>query len=649
MLQRERRQPRMNKGLQIVIIIQCVTFSLASQQNQAVSFVDAISSLTNTRNKRHVITRSKSQTCSYQNVQCSPFERYRQPDGRCNNLKIPYWGAAGTDLRRLIDNHYDDGVGSPRTRGVGGELLCSTRKISNALVDIEVKGAVDTIHTNLFQVYGQFLDHDIDFSPNIKGPDKSRIKCCTDIKSQQSTGADTNGACFPIEIPIDDPYFKPRRCMNFVRTVTVEDPKLKCKSGAREQKNTITSYIDGSSVYGSSEEQQKKLRQFQNGLLKVGVNDMLSEDVDGDCVKRNATDFCLLAGDSRVNEHPGLSAFHTIFVKLHNRIAKQLRRLNIRNQLWNDEKLFQETRRIIAAILQHITYNEWLPHVVGAAATQKYRIKTTFGVMHRYDNSLDARIINSFSTAAFRYGHSSIPNAWSYGNVSKLLVEMFNSPFFIVDHKGEGLNLIVEGMLKDSSQDTDLTFSDGVKNKLFQNFTVPGLDLAALNIQRGRDHGLAPYNKYRKHCGLKPISFDGSTAQVRALERVYSHVDDVDLFIGGVTESAVYGGVVGPTFACIIAQQFHNLKYGDRFWFENLRPPTPYLRGNPIGFTIGQITAIRRVSMGRILCDTTDIKRLPRKAFLHPNNGRSNRLVSCKDFRSLPALDIKQWYQSIFG
>ncbi|XP_050399227.2 myeloperoxidase [Patella vulgata] len=309
--------------------------------------------------------------------------------------------------------------------------------------------------------------------------------------------------------------------MNFVRTVTVDDPKLKCKSGAREQKNTITSYIDGSSIYGSSEDEQKKLRQFQYGLLKVGMYGMLPEDVDGDCVKRNVTDFCLLAGDSRVNEHPGLSAFHTIFVRLHNRIAKQLRRLNIRNRLWNDEKLFQETRKIIAAILQHITYNEWLPLVVGPAATQKYRLKTTFGVMHRYDDNLDTRIINSFSTAAFRYGHSTIPNAWSYGDIYMLLVEMFNSPFYIVDHQGKGLNLIVEGMLKDSSQDTDHIFSDGVKNKLFQNFTVPGLDLAALNIQRGRDHGLPPYNKYRKYCGLTPIGFDGSTPQVRALERVY--------------------------------------------------------------------------------------------------------------------------------
>ena len=64
--------------------------------------------------------------------------------------------------------------------------------------------------------------------------------------------------------------------------------------------------------------------------------------------------YCL--GDFRVNEQPNLAIIHTLFVREHNRIAKELKSLNT---LWSDEILFQETKRIINAQYQYITYNEW--------------------------------------------------------------------------------------------------------------------------------------------------------------------------------------------------------------------------------------------------------------------------------------------------
>ena len=60
---------------------------------------------------------------------------------------------------------------------------------------------------------------------------------------------------------------------------------------------------------------------------------------------------------------------------------------------------------------------------------------------------------------------------------------------------------------------------------------------------------------------------------------IFRHVDDIDLFPGGMVETLVPGGLVGPTFACIIARQFRNSKIGDRFWYE--RPDTV------TGFTLG--------------------------------------------------------------
>ena len=61
----------------------------------------------------------------------------------------------------------------------------------------------------------------------------------------------------------------------------------------------------------------------------------------------------------------------------------------------------------------------------------------------------------------------------------------------------------------------------------------------------------------------------------------FRHPDDIDLYTGGMTENHVPGGNVGPTFACILGKQFHALKYGDRFWYENRDFYTGFTQGNP--------------------------------------------------------------------
>jgi len=94
-------------------------------------------------------------------------------------------------------------------------------------------------------------------------------------------------------------------------------------------------------------------------------------------------------------------------------------------------------------------------------------------------------------------------------------------------------------------------------------------------VQRGRDHGLPGYNHYRKICGLPALtSFrdldqympEGSAA---TFSKIYRHVDDIDLFIGGVHETPLPDAVIGPTFGCIVAEQSRRSKVGDRFWYEN--------------------------------------------------------------------------------
>ena len=163
------------------------------------------------------------------------------------------------------------------------------------------------------------------------------------------------------------------------------------------------------------------------------------------------------------------------------------------------------------------------------------------------------------------------------------------------------------------------------------------MDLASLNIQRGRDHGIAPYNIWREQCGLRRFRrFEEMTdvmaaRTVRSLTRVYDDVDDVDLFTGGLSERPVVGGLVGPTFACIIGQQFLNLRRGDRFWYEN-----------PGVFTADQLQEIRKTSLARAICDNLDdIEVLQPYAFLMIDD-YSNRRISCKS-RFIPRLNLDLW------
>ena len=120
-----------------------------------------------------------------------------------------------------------------------------------------------------------------------------------------------------------------------------------------------------------------------------------------------------ILGDMRINEHHGLTGIHTIWMREHNRVAKELKQYHSR---WNDEKLFEEARRIVVAEYQHITYNEWLPIILGEAYMQEFGLRTTsrgysqayFGEGARPEQ-FDPRVTNEFATAAFRFGHSLIP------------------------------------------------------------------------------------------------------------------------------------------------------------------------------------------------------------------------------------------------
>ncbi|KAJ7374154.1 hypothetical protein OS493_009494 [Desmophyllum pertusum] len=244
-------------------------------------------------------------------------------------------------------------------------------------------------------------------------------------------------------------------------------------------------------------------------------------------------------------------------VREHNRIAQGLKAIN---QEWDGEKVFYETRKIVAAQHQHITYNEFLPEILDQSYIDRYGLKLEDkGFYTGYNSSIDPSIASSFAAASFRFGHSQIQDLMSrYGKkyqkkYAPFPTKDYFNPAQMYDVSHGGIDGLIRGLVKDHSQKVDGSFAKAVQQELIRG---PGdlSDLAAINIQRGRERGLPGYNTFRSLCGLqKATSFDQfkteiASAVVDKMADVYKHPDDVDLFVGGLLESHVGEGALGPTF-----------------------------------------------------------------------------------------------------
>ena len=356
-----------------------------------------------------------------------------------------------------------------------------------------------------------------------------------------------------------------------------------------------------------------------------------------------------MAGDERVNEHPFLTAMHTIFLKEHNRIVKELRTnlphflRFVPSNIDLDELFFQETRRIVAAEIQNIVYGEYLPSILGEKIMNKYSLIVT--ETSDYDPEVNPTILNEFSTAAFRFGHSMINSRFMVGSAEKRPVWWKLRDIFD-GQKVRGnkmpIEQMLEGLISQTPQKCDAYFSSEVIDHLFQKNNERqdfGLDLLAINIQRGRDHGIPSYNAFRKHCGLKPLtSWSEKPSEFEEaiwlnLKKVYEKVEDIDLYIGGVSEKNVYQGSVGPVFACIIGEQFRRLKFGDRYFYSHSNKNG----GRGLGEIAKKYVIKRR--LGDLICDNTDLEGTQRWVTNQPNN-IDNPFENCHEKSSLDLAEI---------
>jgi len=476
-------------------------------------------------------------------------QEFRSIDGFGNNQSNPELGASGAELLRVTDVAYGDGISS-----LAGQDRPNPRTISNMMFDQE-ESLFDQFNLSDFNwAFGQFVDHDV---------------------TSVSTSHQENAS---VKVPEGDRFFAENSNILMFRSMAVPGSGTSLNN-PRQHFNNITAYIDASSVYGSDEERATWLRSFSGGKLKTSKGNLLPwNTVTGefnttpdpsaphmeDDTRSGSKLF--VAGDSRANENPLLIAMHTIFVREHNRLAEEFA---ITNPDWDDELLYQMARKHVGAYLQNIVYNEWLN-------TQGVELPAYSG----YNGQMGVGIFNVFSAAAFRQGHTLINSnivrmkgdGQDINDGGIMLRDAFFNPTVIL--LAGGIEPYFQGMATQAQQALDCKLIDDLRNFLFgPPGTGGGLDLAAININRGRERGIPDFNTVRSNFGLpratnfRDITGDAESAAI--LETIYGSVDRIDSWVGMLAEDPMPDALFGETIMAIMKRQFQLLRDGDRFYFEN--------------------------------------------------------------------------------
>lgn len=461
---------------------------------------------------------------------------WRSIDGVGNNETNPTWGAAGAALTRKVAAQYPgDGSGTtilePPSRP-------NARDVSNAVV---VHGSDNLLNTQSLSSgvwqWGQFLDHDIDLS-----------------------GAAASNGTADIPLSVDDPLGP--NPIPFERSNYADGTGI--PGMPRQQKNEITSFIDASNVYGSDSDRAAALRAPTGGKLKTSAGNLLPLNTPGLPNAGGTSADLFLAGDFRANEQVALTAMHTLFVREHNRLVDLL---SAQNAALGDDDLYYTARAVVGAELQAITYHEFLPMLLGPAAPKAED--------YSYSSEVNPTIRNDFASGMYRFGHSMLTselmmvdeNGDSAGSLP--LREAFFNPDYLKDDPTR-VDKLLMGLAMQRAEEIDIYMVDDVRDFLFGPPGAGGMDLAALNIQRGRDHGLADFNTMKIAYGQTPFADFGALVddtQLQAeLETLYGDISNLDTWVGALLEHHAPGACVGPLIQAALVEQFTLLRDGDRFF-----------------------------------------------------------------------------------
>ncbi|XP_030564102.1 chorion peroxidase [Drosophila novamexicana] len=538
-------------------------------------------------------------------------------------------------FRRLLPRHYKDGFHEMFDE----DKLPAAWSISMALYDREnaeqktgsrAKSELDdgrNLNLALVQ-FAQFIEHDLSKTVSQSMSNGSPIECCN--RNQNSLQPRFH---HPLCAPIlhNDKYSWPN-CLNYVRSALAVGES--CSFGAAEQLNQATGILDMSQLYGFTDVAERKMRTLINGTLKSTSNGnllpMTSEDeYHTFCAwsdNANATT-CFVAGDSRVNSNPFSILIYTIFMRNHNRIAAELL---ARNKGWSDEQLFQAAKAVNIDIYRRVFLREWLTEILGEENAAEVLTTPPVTAEQRL-----FEVSNEFGVAAIRFYFSMLPDVLhdlatnnevdskSVSNTILPLTNLFELKNEIykpqLGYTSKKLNVILQSLLHERAMKMDASYVGSI---VWHEQTKPAhADILAFDIQRGRDHGLQPYYKYLEACSNNTKITDWKDFEplipkelVHKLKSVYKSWTDVDLIIGGISERTITG-TVGPTFNCILAEQFS--KIHQRHQQQQSQAHADLLN------------AYSSINGIKLLCLNSDVEAVPENIFRLQSD--SNRLVNCND------------------
>jgi predicted nucleotidyltransferase len=420
-----------------------------------------------------------------------------------------------------------------------------------------------------------------------------------------------------IPVPAGDAYFDPYNTGSVVIPMKRSDYDHTTGTSAsnpRSFPNAISAFIDASAVYGTEMDRANYLRSFEDGKLRMSFANLLpyntlSGEYTGD-VDPNAIGMAMpfshvekyyVAGDVRANENPLLLCMHTLFAREHNRLCDIYK---IEYPDWTDDQLYQHCRRLVSGKVQAIVYEEWLP-TMGVHLTP----------YEGYNPNMNPGIMNVFSAAAYRYGHtvinSTIIRMNNDGEVipqgNMLLRDAFFNPYLIVE--SGGIDPLLNGMGTQIEQDFDCKMIHDLRNFLFGPPGAGGMDLASININRGRERGLPDYNTVREKFGLPRInSFSEMTANPwlnQIFQEAYGDIDKIDPWVGFLSENHMENTLFGESVMEIMIYQFTALRDGDRFYYEN----DPALSED-------EKTEIKETRLYDIIMNNSDINAMQKNVFI---------------------------------
>ena len=425
--------------------------------------------------------------------------------------------------------------------------------------------------------------------------------------------------------------------------------------------NNNSKLLDLSTVYGSNNETSEALRLYSGGKLKTSAytahlgpfvtlvySDLAPSQAYSGLTTSSPVstgpDTVLTSGDDRVDENIAMALINSAFIRRHNQHATNLSTLN---SDWDDEKLFQEARKITIAEYQHIVFDEYIPVVLGPItdSIRKYR---------GYDDEVDTRTSIEFASGAFRYGHSAVsPYNLIQANGSlyrfTLPAGIFG-PFPITSSQlpfagqlggplnvatalatAGGIGNVLRGLINSVADDVDIQINDVIRNIVFGGSIGRGVDLLAVDIFRGRNNGLPSYHELRKKfynvkglpagdnniyqaCGANKndpnpdaiACFDLITSNhtlALALQSIYGKVNNIDGLVGLLSENRYPGAVFSRTTAGIIAKEYQTKRDGDPWWYEAI-------------LTDDELSAVKSVRLSTILSSVYNLTGLPDNVFV---------------------------------